>query len=98
MRITESEGDTLTIETRDATMRDVLDALDKARKLQFNSADPLSRSVTGTYSGSLRRVLLRLLPGYNVVMQVSPAGTKLTVVGLSSATAIAPPAAPTRAR
>lgn len=91
VRITAAEGDRVTIEAHDATLRDVLDALAKAHKLQFSSSDPLSRSVTGTYSGSLQRVLLRLLYGYNVVMRVSPAGTDLRVVGLSSATPIASP-------
>src|SRR5690349_12150070 len=85
VRITATEGDAVTIEARDATLRDVLDALAKTHKLDFSSSDPLSRRVAGTYSGSLQRVLLRLLYGYNVVMRVSPSGTKLTVVGLSSA-------------
>lgn len=91
VRITATEGDAVTIEARDATLRDVLDALAKAHKLDFSSSDPLSRRVAGTYSGSLQRVLLRLLYGYNVVMRVSPSGTKLTVVGLSSATQVPAP-------
>jgi len=58
VRITATEGDTITIEARDATLRDVLDALAKTHKLDFRS----------------------------------PSGTKLTVVGLSSAPLVRAPA------
>jgi hypothetical protein len=78
VRIVDARADRLVIEAKDATVREVLDALSKSQKLQIETS-ALAGNVTGTYSGPLQRVLLRLLNGYDVVIRSSPAGLKLTV-------------------
>ena len=43
----------------------------------------MSRAVTGTYSGTLPRVLSRILDGYDHVTQSSSSGLRLDVVGVA---------------
>jgi hypothetical protein len=75
----------LVVEAREATVQEVLDALSRVRPLEIHSSAALSRVITGTYSGSLSRVLARVLDGYDNVIQSSPAGVKLSVFGVGTA-------------
>src|SRR5437899_3259571 len=56
------------IEARDAPVADVLAALGTGVGLQFRSSAPLERRISGTFAGSLRRVLARVLEGYDFVL------------------------------
>ncbi|HLH87369.1 MAG TPA: hypothetical protein VKX28_02820 [Xanthobacteraceae bacterium] len=85
VRVTEAGDGRLTIEAHDATVRQVLDALRAKRPLQLRTSDALTRSVTGTYTGSLSRVLARILDGYNHVVHSTAAGLELEVVGSGNA-------------
>src|SRR5438445_7461094 len=58
-------AEALRIEARDAAVADVLSALNASLGLQFRSSAPLERRVSGTFAGSLRRVLARVLEGYD---------------------------------
>src|SRR5690242_5897347 len=69
IRVVEIGRGTLTIEAHDATLREVLEALSDSRMIQFRSSDVLSQVVTGSYSGTLPRVLSRILDGHNFVIQ-----------------------------
>jgi hypothetical protein len=105
VRIVESRADALVIETRDATVREVLDALAAKRLIDFRGSEALSRPVSGTYSGPPRRVISRLLDGYDHVIQMTTSGMLVNVFGAAGATrpvvsvarapvAVAVPAAP----
>jgi hypothetical protein len=105
VRIVASQADKLVIEAKDATVRDVLNELakselGKSQKLQIETTAPLAENVTGTYSGPLQRVLLRLLNGYDVVIRSSPTGMKLSVFSAATkpggASPVAVYAAPAR--
>jgi hypothetical protein len=100
VRVVESRGDAVVIEAHDATVRDVLNELVKSQKLQIDTTAPLAENVTGTYSGSLHRVLLRLLNGYDVVIRSSPTGLKVSVFNAPTKPGMAGPvgiyAAPAR--
>lgn len=81
VRVSEARDGRLTIEAHDATVRQVLDALSAKRALRLRTSDALTRTITGTYSGSLPRVLSRILDGYDHVVHATAAGTELEVFG-----------------
>jgi hypothetical protein len=81
VRISEASGDRLTIAAHDATVRQILDALRAVRPVQIRTSDALTRTVTGTYTGSLPRVLSRILDGYDHVIHTTSAGIELEVFG-----------------
>jgi hypothetical protein len=65
------ETDAVMIETQQATLDDVLGALQHSFKFRYRSSGALSGVITGTYSGSLSRVVSRLLEGQSYVLQRS---------------------------
>jgi hypothetical protein len=79
VRVTEAGG-RLTVEAHDATVRQIIEALSASRPIKLHSTDALSRPVTGTYSGSLSRILARILDGYDHVVHATAAGVELDVV------------------
>ena len=81
VRVSEAGGGQLRVEAHGATVREVLDALRAARPIQLRTSETLTRTVTGTYSGSLPRVLSRILDGYNHVVHSTATGTELDVFG-----------------
>ena len=66
--------DALTVETREASVEEVLSALRASFDLKYRTSDALNRLVSGTYTGSLQRVVARLVDGQNYVMRLSPSG------------------------
>jgi hypothetical protein len=80
VRVTEGEGDRLVVEAHDATIQEILDALATSRPIRFQPSEALSRHVTGTYAGTVPRVLSRLLEGYNHVIRSGPSGIQLDIV------------------
>lgn len=68
------------IETDNSSLRDVLEALRKSFGIRYHGADGLNDPVSGTYSGSLQRVLSRLLREHNFVMRPLAGGIDVTVV------------------
>jgi hypothetical protein len=80
VRITDGEGGRLVVEANDATVQEILDALAASRPIRFQASEALSRHVTGTYAGTLPRVLSRLLDGYDHVIRLGPSGVQLDIV------------------
>jgi len=83
VRIVDSGSGTLVVEARDATVQQVLEALSESRNFEFHTSRALTRVLSGTYSGTLRRVLARILDGYDHVVQSTPTGTRLSVLGVA---------------
>jgi len=75
------KSDALIVEAREAPIKQVLERLRTTLKLNYRVAGSLDRVVTGTYTGSLQRVLSRLLADYNYVMRSSADGEQLVVFG-----------------
>src|SRR5262252_10615150 len=71
----------LTIEAHNATVREILDALAARQSIEFRSSEALSRPVTGTYSGTPRRVISRILEGYDHVIQSTHARMRINIFG-----------------
>lgn len=85
VRIVESRADALVIEAKDATVRDVLDALVAKRIIDLHGAEALSSAVSGTYSGPPRRVLSHILAGYDHVIQSTNSGLVVKVFSMTDA-------------
>ena len=78
------------IETRQTTVGDVLAALKKTFDLQFRAKIALDRPVTGTYQGSLSRVLARVLDGYDYVVSMPEHRLEVVVYGTRNRPGAAP--------
>ncbi|QAU45801.1 hypothetical protein [Bradyrhizobium guangzhouense] len=63
--------DAVHLEVHDASLHDVLAALQERFNLRYRSADALEAQVTGVFDGPLRRVVARLLSGHDYAMQVT---------------------------
>ena len=79
------EAEALKIEASNASLEEVLAALGRSCGLQYRYPADFSHSVSGTFAGSLRQVLSRLLQGTNFVVESSASGTKVVIYDLHSA-------------
>ena len=81
------ESDAIKVEAKEASVEEVLIALNKAYGLQYRSSANLSRSVSGTFAGSLQQVVSRvlLLQGYDFIAETSANGTMVAVYDMSTA-------------
>jgi hypothetical protein len=95
VRVTDAGGGQFAIEAHDATVQQILEALGQTRTIQLKNSEALSRHVTGTYSGTLRRVLSRILDGYDHVIRSTSSGIQIDVVGAAQSGHVAAPAGPT---
>jgi hypothetical protein len=66
------------LEARQTTLAQVPSALITNYDMSYSASIPLDRVLDGTYTGSLRRVVSRILQGYNFAIEQENA--KLTVV------------------
>jgi hypothetical protein len=76
-------ADAVVIETRGASLEEVLKALQGTVKFRYHSTEALDGVVSGTYSGPLRRVITRLLEGRNYVFRNSPNDLDVVIFGSS---------------
>ena len=74
VRVIDAGEGKVVIEAHDATVQEILDALAASHPFRFQASEALSRHVTGTYAGTVPRVLSRLLEGYNHVIRSGPSG------------------------
>ncbi len=81
----------VTIEAHDAPLKTILDALRKSFRVEYKPVAGLERPITGTYSGSLHRVLSRLLVGQDYIIRSSERGMEIVILGKASAQAVAAP-------
>jgi hypothetical protein len=87
------------VNASNATVAEILTALGETGYLHYRTPVDLSRTVSGTYKGTLQRVVSRLLDGYDFTLQVSDNRIEVVIIGLAGAmptttqttTAAAPP-------
>lgn len=70
--LVEGRLDAIHIEARDVPLRQVLEALGTKYNLHYRSSVELDTPVTGTFDGSLHRVAVRVLDGYDFAMKLMP--------------------------
>ena len=88
--ILEGPANALQIEMRDASVQDVLLVLGANYGLRFSSAAPLDRSVSGSFSGPLPRLVARLLDRYNYIVKSANGTLEVVVLGARDAAPAAP--------
>jgi hypothetical protein len=69
------------LDARRTTIAGVLSALDAAFDMSYRSSIVLDEEITGTYAGSLRRVISRVLDGYNYVIKQGDAKLDVIILG-----------------
>jgi hypothetical protein len=72
--------DAVHIEARDATLREVFDALQTKFGLRYRTDDALETRKTGIFDGPLPRVTARMLDGYDFAMKITPQGVDVLVL------------------
>ena len=75
------------IEARDAPVEEILAALSRAFGMHYQLSTNVDKRVSGTYEGSLRRVVTRILDGYNFILRTDNGSIVVTVLGTPSAAA-----------
>jgi hypothetical protein len=74
-------ADALKIETQQASLDEVLRALRASFKFQYHSTEALKGVISGTYSGSLRGVVTRLLEGNDYVIHDTKNNLEVAIFG-----------------
>lgn len=69
------------IEASQAQVKDVLVALVTRFDIRYRSSIPLDDVCNGTFSGSLRQVLFRVLDGYDFIIERADSKLEIIVVG-----------------
>jgi hypothetical protein len=78
------------VDARDATVADVLAAL--AERFGLHVRGPVGdRRISATFDGSLRRVVGRVLDGYDYVIRTRGDTLEVMVLGTASPNAVLPP-------
>jgi hypothetical protein len=71
-------------------LSDVLSAFGRLSPVTTRTSVPLNDEISGAYSGSLSRVVSRLLEGYNYVIKQDSGLTEIIVFGRRGEAAVAP--------
>jgi hypothetical protein len=82
--------DALRMVAQNATLQEVFAALNASFGLQYRTSTDLNRSVSGSYNGTLREVITRLLDGYDFFVRKLGDDFEVVVVGFSASSGIAP--------
>ena len=77
--------DAVRIDTQNSSIEDVLAALGKTFDLRYRSSANLAKQLSGTYEGSLQRVVARVLEGYDFVLRNNKGKIEITVLGARGA-------------
>lgn len=75
----------VTVETKNSSLKEVLASLSDAFDVHYRSAVDLERQINGTYTGSLEKVLKRVLEGYSFFVKTGDGRIELTVLDSSNA-------------
>jgi hypothetical protein len=79
-------GGGVVVDASGATVAEILTALGETGDVHYRSSVDLSRTVSGTYKGTLLQVVSRLLEGYNFTLRVSDNRIEAVIIGLSGTT------------
>jgi hypothetical protein len=75
--------DAVRVDARGASLDEVLGALAGKFNLNYRAKVPLDRRVNGVFSGSLSRVIARLLDGYDHVVKRNADGIEVVILSVS---------------
>jgi hypothetical protein len=86
----EGSPEALLVDAADTKLGDVLNELKAKYNLRYRTNDALEGRITGSFSGPLRRVVARLLEGYDYVIAISPDGLDVLILQNATANVIVP--------
>jgi hypothetical protein len=75
----------VSVNAQNASVEEILSAIRNAFGVRYRSSINLQQETTGTYEGSLYRVLQRILESYDFIVKTSEAGTEITIFGKGNA-------------
>lgn len=81
------------IEAQNTSIGEILSALGHEFNVHYSSSANLEKQLSGTYQGSLQRVLTRVLQGYNFIVRTKDGRIEVTVLGTRNASGTAEAAA-----
>jgi hypothetical protein len=87
----------ISIEAKNASIKEILAALGTAFDVHYQSSANLEKQISGTYEGTLQRVVIRVLEGYNVIVKTNKGRTEITVLETRNASAVAGASSPSPA-
>lgn len=76
----QGSAQSLRLEVRDSTVAAVLATMGRAFDVQYRSTTALDDRITGTYAGSLTRIIAQVLDGYDYVIRYEAETPALDVV------------------
>jgi uncharacterized protein (DUF2342 family) len=82
------QKDDLQIDAKNASIREILDALAAKYSLTYKLPPNINRVITGRYTGALSQILRRVLDGNDFIIKASEDGVEVVVFGMSQPTAI----------
>jgi hypothetical protein len=71
------------VDANGASVAEILTALGETGDVRYRTSVALGRTVSGTYKGTLQRVMSRVLEGYNFTSQVSDNRIEAVIIGLA---------------
>jgi hypothetical protein len=83
----QGSAEAVRIETQNSSIEEVLAALGNAFDVRYRSSANLAKQLSGTYEGSLQRVVARVLEGYDFVLRNNKGKIEITVLGTRNAAA-----------
>jgi hypothetical protein len=84
----EADARAVRVDASQASVADVLTALGPSFNVRYRTVMPLQGVVNGSYSGSVERVLSRVLDGYNYVLKRDKVGIEVLIIGKRGESAI----------
>lgn len=75
----------ITVDAQNIPVAEILAALGHDFNVHYRSSVALNRQITGTYEGSVQRVVTRILQGYNFVVESTPGRIEVMVFGTQNA-------------
>lgn len=82
--VRDAGGGRIQIEAHDASVGQVLAALQASGLIRLSDSDQLSRTVSGTYTGTLTQVLSHILEGHTYFLRVTASGTEFHAVDMTN--------------
>jgi hypothetical protein len=77
----QGSAESLRLEVHDSTIAAVLAAMGRAFAVRYRSSTPLNDAISGTYVGSLGRVIGRVLAGYDYAIKHQDYAVEVSVLG-----------------
>jgi hypothetical protein len=85
----QGQPDHVQVQAENATVGEVLHALSGKFGLSYKIPEDVARTITGTFSGTLRQVLDRLLDGNDYIVNASDGSLEVLVLRASGTVAVA---------